>query len=87
MVKGKVIPVLNKVARHEDVWVTVVLFHAFLMSVLEGSEWSGSSTDHFTSVGIAPNKQWTKQRGPQRGSGKGSDVKIFLHLSSWPSSP
>jgi len=41
--ESKVVPVLNQVPRHEDVWTPGgIASHIFLTSALDGGEWSAS---------------------------------------------
>jgi hypothetical protein len=40
-------------------WDVEVKIHAFLISVLDGGEWSAASSGRFTPVLTAPCTQWT----------------------------
>jgi hypothetical protein len=53
-VKSKVVPELNKVSRHEDVWGSAGIAPPFLSSVLYGGEWSASHSSCFTLPGKIP---------------------------------
>jgi len=47
-VESEVIRVLDQVPHRESIWGEIVQIHAFLISALEGGEWSASCPGRFT---------------------------------------
>jgi hypothetical protein len=70
------VPLLNGVPRHEDVWEVEVYLHAFLTSELDGREWLASRLGRFI-----PDKRTHRYPlvmrlgGPQSRSGRGGEDK------------
>jgi len=52
-----------------------VFLHAFLISALDGDEWSASDPDLFTPRETAPGTHWIGGCGPQKRSGRGDEKK------------